>query len=476
MKSYLSAVVLFLSTSCFPARAFAQDGVIEIVEAVPVIQDSIFFAPVDPAVFIKFTNSTGVPIHTISTGFKITSFSSYGGHRGAVTIIPFYYSGTSSFADLFDLEAASFSGANSADVDTIGFFGHADSTNPSLGMPAAWSDNALIVELGQINSGPTVDRVCIDTCSLPPNRPWRWVNTSVTPSEQFTPSFVGLPYQVYQNGEGPDRIGSGYCWSVRGIYPLPTISNCIPTCIISGTPCTPFLFDFDAQVMEGQSYSFGKVSGPGTIDPNTGVWSWPNVSNADAGEHMLKIYVADEVTVGPISNIFVVVNPSPLLDITSGCSTDVLLTGVARDVQMGTSNGACDDNVWSMTQFTGSPTGATCSMDNTGKISFVASQPGVYEYRAKVTDGTTVDSCLHSFVVHGGPGCCVGMRGNIDGVGGVDLSDLSRLIAYMTNSFISLPCIDEANLSGTGNVDLTDLSIMILYLTSPGSVTIANCP
>ncbi|MBK7140632.1 MAG: hypothetical protein IPH75_00970 [bacterium] len=477
MKPGLSLIAGLLLTIGAVSDGFSQDGVVEIVDAWPIVADSFLLAPVNPQVLIKFTNSTGVPIHTLSTGFKITSLPSVSGRRGTPLVRPYFHSPTSSFDDLFDLEAISFSGSNSADIDTIGFFGRADSTNSSMGMSIGWSDTALVVELGYINYGPTVDRVCIDTCSLPPNRPWRWVNTTVTPQAEFTPSFVGLPYQVYQNGTGPDRIGSGYCWNVRGVSPQPpAISNCPPGTSVVGTPCSPLEFDFDGQSLEGLPYGFGIENGPGTIDPNTGVWSWPTVSNADTGTHQLRVYAMDDGGRGPSATLIVIVNPSPLVDITSGCNTDILLTGVPRDVQMGTSNGACDDNVWSMTQIYGSPSGAYCTLSSTGLISFQATDPGLYEYRVTVTDYLVRDSCNHFFIVHGGPGCCSGSRGNVDGVGSVDLSDLSRLIAYMHNASTVLSCWDEANITGTGTIDLSDLSTLIAYLTVPGSVTFPGCP
>ncbi len=61
--------------------------------------------------------------------------------------------------------------------------------------------------------------------------------------------------------------------------------------------------------------------------------------------------------------------------------------------------------------------------------------------------------------------CCVGSTGNLDGVGEVDLSDLSLLIAYITMSNVQPTCQAEWNLNGQGAIDLTDLSIMIAYIT-----------
>jgi hypothetical protein len=66
------------------------------------------------------------------------------------------------------------------------------------------------------------------------------------------------------------------------------------------------------------------------------------------------------------------------------------------------------------------------------------------------------------------PSCCVGLTGNVNGSGGVDLADLSALVSYLTGGGYTLPCVLEANVNGTGAVDLADLSALVSYLTGGG--------
>jgi hypothetical protein len=74
-------------------------------------------------------------------------------------------------------------------------------------------------------------------------------------------------------------------------------------------------------------------------------------------------------------------------------------------------------------------------------------------------------------------GCCQGTTGNVNAVGGVDLSDLSLMIGYLTIiPKPSLPCTEEANVNGAGSVDLSDLSLLIAYLTVSPRPTLPNCP
>jgi len=66
--------------------------------------------------------------------------------------------------------------------------------------------------------------------------------------------------------------------------------------------------------------------------------------------------------------------------------------------------------------------------------------------------------------------CCVGVRGNVNYAGIVDLGDLSALVSYLTGGGYTLPCPDEANVNGAGIVDLADLSALVSYLTGGGYV------
>lgn len=71
--------------------------------------------------------------------------------------------------------------------------------------------------------------------------------------------------------------------------------------------------------------------------------------------------------------------------------------------------------------------------------------------------------------------CCLGVTGNINTVGIVDLADLSALVSYLTGGGYVLPCFDEANVNTSGIVDLADLSALVSYLTGGGYV-MPNCP
>jgi len=64
--------------------------------------------------------------------------------------------------------------------------------------------------------------------------------------------------------------------------------------------------------------------------------------------------------------------------------------------------------------------------------------------------------------------CCLGVRGNVNYTGIVDLADLSALVSYLTGGGYQLPCPNEANVNASGIIDLADLSALVSYLTGGG--------
>ncbi len=70
--------------------------------------------------------------------------------------------------------------------------------------------------------------------------------------------------------------------------------------------------------------------------------------------------------------------------------------------------------------------------------------------------------------------CCLGVRGNVNYGGIVDLADLSALVSYLTGGGYHLPCPNEANVNGSGIVDLGDLSALVSYLTG-GGYSLPSC-
>jgi predicted regulator of amino acid metabolism with ACT domain len=105
-------------------------------------------------------------------------------------------------------------------------------------------------------------------------------------------------------------------------------------------------------------------------------------------------------------------------------------------------------------------------------------QEGSYsDLKAVALDLT--DSSWQVFQVVVGSLCCTGTTGNVNmsAADAPDLSDLSLLIAYLTQTpRPDLNCLEEANINGASTIDLSDLSLLIAYLTQSPRPTLPDCP
>jgi hypothetical protein len=80
----------------------------------------------------------------------------------------------------------------------------------------------------------------------------------------------------------------------------------------------------------------------------------------------------------------------------------------------------------------------------------------------------------HGEIMH----CCNhdGIRGDVtmDSMG-PNISDLTRLIAYIKNIEPTLPCFEEADVNGDTEVNATDVTYLAAYIKGIGPAPLA-CP
>jgi hypothetical protein len=72
-------------------------------------------------------------------------------------------------------------------------------------------------------------------------------------------------------------------------------------------------------------------------------------------------------------------------------------------------------------------------------------------------------------------GCCVGVRGNVNGIGAITVADLTYLVQFLFNSGAPPPCIDEGNVNGIGSITVADLTYLVQFLFN-GGATPPACP
>ncbi len=99
--------------------------------------------------------------------------------------------------------------------------------------------------------------------------------------------------------------------------------------------------------------------------------------------------------------------------------------------------------------------------------------------------GTLNDCQVCHGVTPAGPGphgmssgqCCIGMRGNIDGdpSDGVNVADLTFLVAYVFQGGTTPSCMDEADVDASGGINVADVTYLVTYIFQGGPAP-AACP
>jgi len=65
-------------------------------------------------------------------------------------------------------------------------------------------------------------------------------------------------------------------------------------------------------------------------------------------------------------------------------------------------------------------------------------------------------------------GCCAGIRGNVDGIGEVNVSDLTYLVAYLFQGGPGAPCVEESDVDGSEATNVSDLTYLVAFLFQGG--------
>jgi C1A family cysteine protease len=73
-------------------------------------------------------------------------------------------------------------------------------------------------------------------------------------------------------------------------------------------------------------------------------------------------------------------------------------------------------------------------------------------------------------------GCCIGIRGNVDASGDIDITDLVYLVNFMFKDGPAVPCYEEGDLNGSGGqIDIADLVYLVNFMFKQGPEP-APCP
>lgn len=216
---------------------------------------------------------------------------------------------------------------------------------------------------------------CVDSCSVP----------DVSPGGKFDWLF-----------EDPSpSFGGPFCFTVaKQPDPPPEFTNC-PTLDISQDFDFPFSYDFDATddvpVTEG-GISFEMVSGPGDIDPITGVWTFA-ATCAGVGSHTVVVGASDNNNPVPTGNecsfTITVTNSGPAIGGDCGITLTVGTGGTKTAGFTATDPNAGDVLTFSLGGLPGVFVGVADIDPNTGAFEVTADglcPTGTYTFTVNVTD------------------------------------------------------------------------------------------
>lgn len=103
--------------------------------------------------------------------------------------------------------------------------------------------------------------------------------------------------------------------------------------------------------------------------------------------------------------------------------------------------------------------GETCDIGHTF-------DEGDFDVQVRAKDGfgaQTGWSAVHPVHIQ----CCV-VRGNIDNIGGIDISDLVFLVDYMFTGGPPPPCLEAGSVDGIGGIDISDLVYLVDFMFTGG--------
>ncbi len=66
-------------------------------------------------------------------------------------------------------------------------------------------------------------------------------------------------------------------------------------------------------------------------------------------------------------------------------------------------------------------------------------------------------------------GCCLGVRGDFDMSGGIDISDLVTMTAFMFSGGAGPTCFEEADIDASGGIDISDIVLLVAFMFSGGA-------
>ncbi len=340
--------------------------------------------------------------------------------------------------------------------DTVGIIG---AKINALGMPAMFDGIPYGIKIGALSDANDGLQLCLDSAWFRPGGTWKWTASG------------GI--QRFPSWGGP------FCYRIYLVPDLrPSITNAPAS--LSGRHCVTMSYDFNGLDPEGETVTFEKVSGPGTINATSGLWSYSPSIN-DVGQALTLVVRACEPhgCGNSVSVPLTFTNEVPAF--TSGCNTTLWVTlGGSVTKDMNGSDGCSDALHFSLGGVTPALDGTVSINASSGLITFATNAGaalGDYDVTVYVADIKDSASCHTYFKVSAG--CCRNTRGNAsnDPNDAANISDIVFLVNYLFFEGPPPVCWDEANVDGSADqvIDISDLTYFVSYIFY-GGAQLPPCP
>ena len=127
----------------------------------------------------------------------------------------------------------------------------------------------------------------------------------------------------------------------------------------------------------------------------------------------------------------------------------------------------------------GLPAGATFedSLDGSGWLVWTPAvgDTGLHSVTIVASDMESETTDLLEIMVYYVEDCCLGIRGNIDNEGEINVSDLTYLVSFLFQGGADPACSEEADVDASGAVNVSDLTYLVAYLFQGGPEPL-SCP
>jgi hypothetical protein len=272
--------------------------------------------------------------------------------------------------------------------DTVGVGGF-DSRNPAVGLANGVDAPFVSITIAAPGIDPSSDgkHICITESGYQVNDVWLW---ALLNGGSDTPIW-GPPGSPY---------GGPVCYTVFLVpNECPSFGNsCPPSGSLTFNHCATATHDFNATDPEGDGpLVFSLVSGPGTVNPGTGVWTY-SPTLGDVGASLSIVVGVTDGACGGVTECSVDLNFTNVCpSFTDGCGdTTNVGKGNAVDADVDAASGDCDPISYSIVGTSPAPTNAPSINSSTGTVTFqsdVSEGNQVFTVTVAVTDGVCADTC-----------------------------------------------------------------------------------